>query len=274
MMEFKNRVACITGSGSGIGAAVARRCASEGMRLVLADINEERLEQLVKSLAEFNVEVLTLVTDVSKAEDVEQLASSAYSKFGAVHLLVNNAGVLHVAPLLEHTKKDWEWVLGVNLFGVIHGIRIFGPLMKNQSVESHIVNTASIAAFTSGPGLAAYRVAKHAVLALSEVLFFEMAETKVGVSVLCPGWVNTEIMASESQRPNELRNHFSFEPTDSEVNRLKGLASARNGASPTELASVLFDGIKRGAFYIVNDNSFEPKFLTRMENILKQKNPT
>jgi len=273
MKEFKDKIAVVTGAGSGIGTAIAKRCAEEGMHVVLADVNGKGLQDVEAAIRQAGVRTLSVLTDVSKAEEVEHLARAAYAEFGAVHLLCNNAGVLHVAPLLEHTVADWQWVIGVNLFGVIHGVRAFGPRMAEQPDESHIVNTASLAAFTTGPGLAAYKVTKHAVLALSEVLYHEMAGKQVGVSVLCPGWVNTGIMDAELCRPEKLKNPSDHVPTDSEHNRQRGRKSAQAGASPEAVAGVLFDAVRRGDFYVVPDASFQGKFEARVKDILERRNP-
>ncbi len=275
MKEFEGKIAVVTGAGSGIGAAIARRCAMEGMSVVLSDVDGEALFRVEETIRDAGGRgsTLSVVTDVSRSEEVERLAHAAYARFGAVHLLCNNAGVMHVAPLLEHTATDWEWVLGVNLFGVINGIRIFSPLMLAQSGDSHIVNVASTAAFTAGPGLAAYKVSKHAVLALSEVLYHEMAGQRVGVSVLCPGWVDTGIMDAERNRPAKLRNPDGAPPTDSDRNRQRGRESARAGMSPAVVAERLFDAIRAGHFYVTPDSSFHEKLRTRVNDVLETRNP-
>ena len=206
MKEFQGKVAVVTGAASGIGRALAERCAQEGMRVVLAGINEQTLMQASQELQAIGASVLAVQTDVSKAADVEALAQKAFDTYGAVHLLFNNAGVGAGISLWESTLADWEWTLGVNLWGVIYGIRAFVPRMLEQDTEGHIVNTASIAGLVSGPGLGIYRMTKHGVVTLSETLYHELAlrGAKVKVSVLCPGFVNTRIMdcaQSPSQTP-------------------------------------------------------------------------
>lgn len=273
MREFKNKTAVITGAGSGIGYAIANKLAMEGMNLVLADIDLERLERIEVSMRTIGVRVLSVCTNVSNAEEVERLADVSYSEFGVIDLLCNNAGVLHVAPILEHTAADWNWVLSVNLFGVIHGVRVFGSRMAAQQTESHIVNTASTAAFNSGPGLAAYKISKHAVFALSEILYHEMKGTNVHVSVLCPGWVDTDIMHSEMHRPKDLKNPDFYNPTNAELNRKRAIESAKNGMSPEEIAVAMFEGLKKNQFHILPDLSFKDKFNARNLKILESIDP-
>ena len=195
MESFQGKVAVITGAASGIGRALAQRCVQEGMKVVLADIEE-------------GATVLGVRTDVAQAAEVAALAQRTLESFGAVHLLFNNAGVAAGGPLWEMSLQDWEWVLGVNLWGVVHGIRTFVPLLLQQGSEAHIVNTASIAGLVSTPGLGVYNVTKHSVVTLSETLYQELQQTgaPVHVSVLCPGWVNTRIHQAERNRPPALRN--------------------------------------------------------------------
>ena len=206
MKEFKGKVAVITGAASGIGRALADRCVQEGMKVVLADVEVETLAKTEASLKASGATVLAVQTDVSQARDVAALAQKTLEVFGAVHLLCNNAGVGTEAAIWESTLEEWEWVMGVNLWGVIHGVRTFVPLMLAQDTECHIVNTASMAGLISGPGLGAYKVTKHAVVTLSETLYHELAErgARVKVSVLCPGVVNTRIMESARNRPGHL----------------------------------------------------------------------
>ena len=203
MKELKGKVAVITGAASGIGRALADRCVQEGMKAVLADVEVDALAKAEAGLKASGATVLAVPTDVSQARSVAALAQKTLEAFGAVHLLCNNAGVGSEAAIWESTLEEWEWVMGVNLWGVIHGVRAFVPIMLAQDTECHIVNTASMAGLISGPGLGAYKVTKHAVVSLSETLHHELAEraAKVRVSVLCPGFVNTRIMESARNRP-------------------------------------------------------------------------
>src|SRR5438552_10271105 len=196
MKEFKDKVAVITGAASGIGRALADRCVREGMKVVLADVEPEPLTNTEASLKAAGATVLAVRTDVSQASDVEALAQKTLDAFGAVHLLCNNAGVATGASIWESTIADWEWVVGVNLWSVIHGVRIFVPIMLAQDTECHIVNTASISGLVSLPRTSIYAVTKHGVVTLSEVLHRELAERggKVKVSVLCPALVKTQIV--------------------------------------------------------------------------------
>ena len=207
MNEFNGKVAVITGAASGIGRALADRCVHEGMKAVLADVEVDALAKTEASLKASGATVLAVQTDVSQARDVAALAEKTVEAFGAVHLLCNNAGVGTEAAVWESTLEEWEWVMGVNLWGVIHGVRTFVPVMLAQDTECHIVNTASMAGLISGPGLGAYKVTKHAVVSLSETLHHELGErgAKIRVSVLCPGIVNTRIMESRGTALDTLR---------------------------------------------------------------------
>src|SRR5215831_13355553 len=188
MKEFKGKVAVVTGAASGIGRALAEGCVREGMKVVLADVEVESLTKTEASMKAAGATVLAVRTDVSQARDIEALAQKTLDAFGAVHLLCNNAGVWTGASIWESTIADWEWVLGVNLWGVIHGVRFFVPVMLAQDTECHIVNTASIAGLIAYPGAGIYKVTKHGVVTLSETLYYELAErgAKVHVSILCP----------------------------------------------------------------------------------------
>jgi NAD(P)-dependent dehydrogenase (short-subunit alcohol dehydrogenase family) len=206
--EFKGKVAVITGAASGIGRGFAERCVSEGMKIVLADIDEANLTNADIELKASGGTVLAVRTDVSKRSDVEQLAYQALDAFGQVHLLFNNAGVAAGGAPWEATWNDWEWVIGVNLWGVIHGVKVFTPLMLAQNTECHIVNTSSAVELTVDSISAPYSVTNHAVVALSESLYVALQERNplVKVSVLCPGFVRTNIANAERHRPAELRN--------------------------------------------------------------------
>ena len=207
MKEFKGKVAVITGAASGIGLAIARRCVREGMRVVLADVEQSALEQAEKSLTAMGGVVKPVLTDVSKPEQVEALAKEAVKAFGAVHLLFNNAGVGAGASIWETSLADWEWVIGVNLWGVLHGIRVFVPIMLDQDTDCYIVNTASVAGLLNHNFCASYQVTKHAVVALSEHLYLTLTQqgSKIKTSVLCPGFVRTRIISSSRNRTVECR---------------------------------------------------------------------
>jgi NAD(P)-dependent dehydrogenase (short-subunit alcohol dehydrogenase family) len=275
--EFEGKVAVITGAASGIGRAIAERCAQEGMKVVLADIEERALATAEAELRAENAEVLSVVTDVSKAGDVDALAQRTVDTYGAVHLLCNNAGVGAGAAVWESTINDWEWVLGVNLWGVIHGLRSFVPIMLEQGTEGHIVNTASVAGLTSFHGGAAYHATKHAVVALSEKLYYDMVMqgARIGVSVLCPGWVKTQIMDSERNRPQDLQNDPSQVVLTPEMEAVveQYRQECEAGMNPAEVADMVFQAIRDGRFNILTHPEFAPLVEARARAVIQGSNP-
>ncbi|MGB5911124.1 MAG: SDR family NAD(P)-dependent oxidoreductase [Promethearchaeia archaeon] len=258
MKEFKNKTAVITGAGSGIGRGIAIKCAQEGMKVVLSDINEKNLERVKRKIQKAGGEVLTVKTDVSKYNEVENLAQKTLENYKLIHLLFNNAGVALPRLAWQYTLKDWDWVLGVNLWGVIYGIRVFVPIMLKQEIKCHIVNTASVEGLGSkGPGGAAYRVAKHGVVALSEVLKnnFEEIGAKINVSVLCPALVDTKIFTSELNRPKEYQNKqvnkIDIHDRDRDVEIYRKILTESPMISPEQVADVVFQAIRQEKFYIL-----------------------
>ena len=277
MKEFKGKGAGVTGAASGIGRAIAERLAAEGMTLVLADIEEQALAKAEGELKAKGATALAVPTDVSKAGDVEALAKKTIDAFGAVHVVCNNAGVGPPGgPMWERTVADWQWVLGVNLWGVIHGIRTFIPIMRAQDTEGHIVNTASMAGLASAPWMGIYNVTKHAVVTLSETLYQELAlmGVNVKVSVLCPAWVDTRLMDADRNRPAELQNPAQEaggaqpDPIREVIRQL--LAT---GLSPEQVAEDVFKAIRDEKLYILTHPEFKEAIRTRMENILEERNP-
>ena len=208
MKDLEGKVAVVTGGASGIGLAMARRFGAAGMKLALADVEKSALDRAASDLAREGFEVLCVATDVSDADSMDALGELVLGHFGSVHLLCNNAGVGGGGgSMWELTKSDWQFTIGVNLWGVIHGVRVFVPHMVEEN-EGHVVNTASMAGLVSVPGMAPYNVTKHAVVTLSETLHGDLAavSAKVGVSVLCPGFVKTQIYDSNRNRPADLQN--------------------------------------------------------------------
>jgi len=277
MKEFKNKVAVITGASNGIGFGIAERCAQLGMKVVLAGINSENLANAEERLTSSGATLLSVRTDVSKREDVEALAQKTMETFGAVHLLVNNAGVAAGASAWESTWEEWEWVMNVNWWGVLYGVKIFTPLMIAQDAEAYIVNVASVAGFLPDHPCAPYQVTKHAVVSLTENLYYSLAEqnSKVKASVLCPGWVKTEILKAERNRPPELKNK-----PGSVKDKLKRVTSYREmqaemekGMSVLELTDYLFQAIEREQLYVLSHPDVMESIQERMDNILQQKNP-
>ncbi len=259
MKDLKDKVAVITGAGSGIGLALAIQCAEEGMKVVLADIDEKFLRRAKRKLERMGAPFLAVLTDVSKSTDIEALAKETVDKFGAIHLLINNAGTSNSKYTWNYTLKDWEWQLGVCLFGVIHGVRIFTPIMLKQDIECHIVNVSSIEGLLSGsgPGGAIYGVAKHGVVSLSETLKNEMelVGSKIKVSVVCPGWVITRIFYGDIHRPVEFQNDPTEEIEDSRNEVIYANIDAALEDSPPisaeESAKIIIQGIKEEEFYIL-----------------------
>ena len=266
-------VAVITGAASGIGRGLAERFAAEGMKVVLADVEKEPLAKLEADLNAKGATVLAVRTDVSKASEVENLAAQTLDAFGAVHILCNNAGVVCSRPVWEHTLADWEWVLGVNLWGVIHGIRTFVPHMLEQGDECHIVNTASILGLVGGSGEGIYKVSKHGVVTLSETLADELAQkaANIQVHVLCPGWVRTGILDASRNRPDALKN-----PVEKTQPRELIIGGSRNtraemeaGLSPAKVAEHVYNAIQNGTFYIHTHPEHKAWIRERMERILE-----
>jgi len=271
MKDLKNKVAVITGAASGFGRELAILCAGEGMHLVLTDVDMAGLEGTRALLGE--AQTLLLRTDVSKPEQVETLAQQTYERYGAAHLLFNNAGVAVAGPIWKSTPQDWEWTLGVNLMGVVHGVRSFVPRMLEQGAEAHIVNTASVAGLLAVPASSAYCVSKHGVVVLSEVLHHELrqVQAQIGVSVLCPAYVNTGIADAARHRPAELAQANP----EAEAYEARVRAAVRKGKlTATDVARITLDGVKAGRFYILTHPNILPSVETRLRDILEDRLPT
>jgi NAD(P)-dependent dehydrogenase (short-subunit alcohol dehydrogenase family) len=245
------------------------------MKVVLADLDEPNLTRSEAELKALGGSVLAVRTDVSKRSDVELLARRTLDAFGQVHLLFNNAGVGAGGAPWEATWNDWEWVIGVNLWGVIHGVKVFTPLMLAQNTECHIVNTSSAAGLIVGGGSAPYSVTKHAVVALSESLYLAMQQRNslVKVSVLCPGLVRTDIVNAERHRPAELRN----EPVRMTPEMQAGLAAFKAtieaAMPPVQVADVVFDAIRNEQFYILSHPEWTEVIRLRTDRLLRTENP-
>jgi NAD(P)-dependent dehydrogenase (short-subunit alcohol dehydrogenase family) len=278
MKEFKGKVAVITGAASGIGRGIAERCVKEEMKVVLADIEEPALRETEQALRAMGPPVLAVRTDVSKASDIETLARKTLDAFGAVHLLFNNAGVQTRKTIWESTLADWQWVININLWGVIHGVRIFVPMMLQQQTECYIVNTASSVGLMSGSGTATYRVTKHAVVCLSETLYleFQQRNAPIGVSVLCPSFVRSRLNEAERNRPAKLRNPSGKNPPTPEEQALERFFQEmnENGITPERCADMVFKAIQNSTFYILTHPEISTAIQRRMENILHGRNPT
>jgi len=273
MQDLAGKVAVITGGASGIGRGMAEVFASAGMRIVLADVDESRVFETASALERSGVHAIPVRTDVANQADVDALARRALDAFGAVHVICNNAGVAYGGlPTWESTLHDWEWVVGVNLMGVVHGVRTFTPILIEQG-EGHIVNTASIAGLITSAGNALYGVTKHAVVALSESLFNELAGHPVHVSVLCPGFINTEIVLSSLRNaPEAVRRQRPDLYAGQEARQLQAmLASA---LPPAKVGELVLAAIRAERFWILTNPEFEPAVRKRCENLLEERDPT
>ena len=284
MNDFDGKVAVITGAASGIGLGLAEKAAGEGMKVVLADIEEKALAAAEQHLKSSGAITLALRTDVSKMGEVEALATKALGTFGSVDLLCNNAGVSmrpRTRRVWECTVGDWQWILDVNLFGVIHGVRTFAPIMLDQGSEGHIVNTASVAGLVSGSRLGVYKASKHAVVSISETMFHELREAnaRVGVSVLCPGFVATRISAAARNRPAELTTgpdtstpaERAFEAAYDKAQQ----DTTRESLPPIAVAEEVFDAVRERRFYIVTGaRNFLPGIRARADDVRALRNPS
>jgi NAD(P)-dependent dehydrogenase (short-subunit alcohol dehydrogenase family) len=273
MENLQGKVAVITGGASGIGKAVAAQAAAEGMKVVIADIEEGALKATARELSAAGADILAVATDVADAASVQELRDRTLGHYGAVHLVHNNAGVGLGGPIWEIPEADWRWILGVNLWGVIHGISAFVPLFVEQG-EGHVVNTASIAGLTTAPFIGPYNATKQAVVAMSETLFRDLqAEeaTGVGVSVLCPGFVQTRIAESDRNRP-------AWAP-DREVEgagelRVAIQAMVEGGIPPDVVADRVIEAVRTNTFYILTHPELRDAIQTRFDDILEGRPPS
>jgi NAD(P)-dependent dehydrogenase (short-subunit alcohol dehydrogenase family) len=276
MKDFKGKVAVITGAGSGFGREFARLGAKLGMKLALADVQADALAAIVDELKGQGADVFGERVDVSRAEDVDRLAERTLDVHAGVHLLFNNAGVACGGLAWEASVRDWEWVLGVNVMGVAHGVRAFVPIMIAQQAEAHVVNTASVAGLISPQMMAVYNVSKHAVVALSETLYHDLrlVGAKVGVSVLCPAFVPTNINQSDRNRPAELADDSP--PTASQQALKSQLDKAVSSGKVTaaQVGEITFDAIREERFYVLTHHNILPSVELRMQDVVAMRNPT
>ena len=278
MQDFEGKVAVVTGAASGMGRAFAARFAEAGCNVVMADIEREALTIAASELEERGSNVLAVQTDTSNAEAVDDLADQAFERFGAVHILCNNAGVSgQETKVWEATAADWDWIVGVNLMGVAHGIRAFVPRMIEQESEGHIVNTSSVLGIASGGGPAIYGATKHAVTRISEGLHHQLREvdSKLGVSVLCPGMIATLITSAERNRPTRWQNELAADEADTRRQQAEE-STARflaEGMPPEEVAEMVFEAIREQRFYILTHPAIKENVRIRMEDILEERTP-
>jgi NAD(P)-dependent dehydrogenase (short-subunit alcohol dehydrogenase family) len=279
MKSFRGRTAVITGAASGFGLEVARIAAREGMRVVMADVQQDALARAAGEIGADGAEVLPFRLDVSRAVEVEALAEAARQRFGAPHFVFNNAGVGCGGLIWENTLQDWQWVLGVNLMGVVHGVRSFTPMMlqaaaQDPGYEGHIVNTASMAGLVNPPNMGVYNVSKHAVVSLSETLYqdLRLVTDQVTASVLCPFFVSTGITRSERNRPPELA---SAVPTRSQrIGQAMGDKAVGSGkVSAAMVAQFVFEALRAQRFYIYSHPQALAGVQDRLEDVLQSRNP-
>ena len=282
MQDFKDKVAVVTGAASGMGLAFAHKFAQEGMSVVLADIEAEALSMAEAAVKAHGGRVVALRTNVMVQDDIERLADAAFSTFGNVHILVNNAGVAATAATLrsrpwESPLSDWEWTWGVNFMGVLYGIRAFIPRMLENGEEGHIVNTASMAGLLTGAN--PYNISKHSVVCLTEGIYkeFKGMGAKLSASVLCPGLIKTAILEAERNRPPEFGPATNLTEQRPEVQQFSAFfkAALDQGIEPHEVARMVFEAIRDDRFYIfpAQPNVLE-SVKTRMTDIIEQRNPT
>ncbi len=278
--DFKNTTAVLTGAGSGFGLECARIGARLGMNLVLVDVQQDALDKAQAELEAAGAQVLARRVDVSKADQMEALAAAVQERFGAPHFVFNNAGVGAGGLVWENSVKDWEWVLGVNVWGVIHGVRLFTPMMleaaaKDPAYRGHIVNTASMAGLLTPPNMGIYNVSKHAVVSLTETLYqdLRLVSDQISASVLCPFFVPTGINQSHRNQPAELREQ---KPTKSQLigQAMSDKAVGSGKVTAAQVAQKVFDAISADQFYIYSHPHALGSVQTRLEDLVQGRNPT
>lgn len=282
MKRFAGRAAVITGAGSGFGLEAARIAAREGMPVVMADVQPDALDRAVAEIEGLGAQVLPFRLDVSKADQVEAMGAATLQRFGAPGFVFNNAGVGLGGLIWEHTLKDWEWIVGVNLMGVAHGVRVFTPMMLDAAqadpgYEGHIVNTASMAGMVNAPNMGAYNVTKHAVVSLSETLYqdLRLVTDQVGASVLCPYFVPTGIHRSERNRPDAMRDEGT-KPTKSQLiaQAMSDKAVTSGKVSAAQVAQAVFDAMRGDRFYVFSHPHALGPVQTRLEDVMQLRNPS
>ena len=281
MKNFKGGTAVITGAGSGFGLEASRIGAGLGMNIVMADVQQDALDKAVAEIEALGAQVLSVRLDVAKASEVEALGAATFKRFGAPNFVFNNAGVGAGGLIWETTLKDWEWVVGVNLMGVAHGIRVFTPLMleaaaRDAAYEGHIVNTASMAGLLNAPNMGVYNATKSAVVAMSETLYqdLRLVTTQIGASVLCPFFVPTGITQSHRNRPAELQD--GSKPTRSQLigKAMSEKAVSSGKVTAAQVAQWVFDAVAENRFYVYSHPRSLGSVQVRMQDIMTPRNPT
>jgi NAD(P)-dependent dehydrogenase (short-subunit alcohol dehydrogenase family) len=279
MKDFKGRTAVLTGAASGFGLEVARIAAREGMNVVMADVQADALERAAAEIGALGAPVLARRLDVSSAGEVEALAAATRERFGAPHFVFNNAGVGAGGLIWEHTLADWQWVLGVNLMGVAHGVRAFVPMMleaaaADAAFEGHVVNTASMAGLLNPPNMGVYNVSKHAVVSISETLYQDLAlvTDQVHAHVLCPFFVPTGIMQSQRNRPGGADPKLTKSQLIGQAMTDKAVSHGK--VSAAQVARMVFDALRANRFYIYSHPHALKSVQTRLEDVLQARNPT
>ena len=269
MDDFAGRVAVVTGAASGIGRGLARHAARDGMRVVLADVETQALEDAVAEIRDLGADAVGIRTDVSRADEVQALADQTFDRFGAVHLLCNNAGVFQAGVVWQRTQADWDWVIGVNVWGILHAIRAFVPRLLEQDTDAHIVNTASMAGLITVAYSGPYVVSKFAAAALTECLAHDLRAqgSTIGVSCLVPGLVDTRIADSTRNRPDEPPSEVTAPDHHFVADVLKQQTST-GGRHPDEVAAIVFDAVRARQFWIPTTDGFEALVRNRYDALL------
>lgn len=277
MQDLTGKVAVITGAGGGIGAAMARMFAAQGMRVLVSDVDETAAQSTAAALGVSGTQAIAARVDVSQQEDLDALADLAWDRFGSVDILCNNAGIVpsgRARPVWEFPLEDWRWSFDVNLMGVVHGFRSFIPRMIAQNTEGHVVTTASVAGLVSGSGSAVYSASKHAAVRATEALYASLQEigSPIGVTLLCPGLVATNIYNSERNRPPNLLPEQGIAQESAELQAIADNLY-RDAQSPEEVASMVLDAVRKRQFYLITSNNFNEQLHERFDAVETRRNP-